>query len=62
MSGLYVNQLEQLKTSKGRELLDADRLEDGKAISVAPRPNGHVGPVRIKPGKGGVLEVTIRKP
>jgi hypothetical protein len=62
MSGLYINQLEQMKTSKGRELLDADRLEDGKAVSIAPPPNGHDGPVKVKPGKGGVVEVTIRKP
>ncbi|MBN9079447.1 MAG: hypothetical protein BGN87_11270 [Rhizobiales bacterium 65-79] len=62
VSGLYINQLEQLKTSKGRELLQADRLEDGKAENVAPPPIVPDGPVRIEPADGGVLKVTARKP
>ena len=61
MSGLYINQLEQLKTSKGRELLKADRLEDARVSNVAPPPIPRDGPVKIKRDKHGVIKVTVRK-
>jgi hypothetical protein len=61
MSGLYINQLEQAKMSKGRELLRDDRLEDGKAVNMAPPPAVRDGPVRINRGKDGELKVTRRK-
>jgi hypothetical protein len=62
MSGLYVNQLEQQKTSRGRELLRADRLEDGKAANIAPPPIGRDELIEIKSDEDGSVKVTVRQP
>jgi hypothetical protein len=63
MSGLYVNQLEQQKTSRGRELLRADRLEDGKAANIAPPPTiGRDELIEIKSDEDGSVKVTVRQP
>ncbi|MGN6465203.1 MAG: hypothetical protein ACTHLP_06920 [Rhizobiaceae bacterium] len=47
--------------SKGRELLRDNRLEDGKAVNMAPPPAVRDRPVRINRGKDGELKVTRRK-
>lgn len=62
MSGLYINQLEQLKASKGCELLEADRLDDGKIANMAPPPVTDDGAVKIEPDQDGMIKVTVRKP
>lgn len=60
MSGLYINQLERLKTAKGEELLTEDRLEDGKIIAIAAPSVATDGRIRIEHGEGGVTKVTVR--
>jgi hypothetical protein len=61
MSGLYINQLERLKTAKGEELLTEDRLEDGKITSVAPPPVVSDERIKIERGDRGVTKVTVRE-
>lgn len=60
MSGLYINQLERLKTAKANELLQADRLEDAKATNVAAPPEPVDGPIEIKLDSSGVPKVRIK--
>ncbi|ESW84577.1 hypothetical protein X772_17040 [Mesorhizobium sp. LSJC280B00] len=61
MSGLYINQLERLKTAKGEELLTADRLEDGKIANVAPPPIPSDKRIKIERGDRAVTKVTVRE-
>ncbi|MEI9403153.1 hypothetical protein [Mesorhizobium argentiipisi] len=62
MSGIIIDQLERLKTAKGKELLAEDRLEDVKVTSVAPPPIPSDERIKIEVGEDGAPKVTVRKP
>ena len=62
MSGFIIDQLERLKTAKGKELLAQDRLEDGKIENIAPAPVPEDGRIKIEFAENGVTKVTVRKP
>lgn len=62
MSGLYIDQLERLKTAKGKELLQADRLEDAKVTNIAPPPEAVEGPIEIKMDSSGAPKVRVNAP
>ena len=62
MSGIIIDQLERLKTARGKELLAEDRLEDGKVTSLAPPPIPNDERIKIEVGKDGAPRVTVREP
>ncbi|WP_421916789.1 hypothetical protein [Mesorhizobium sp.] len=62
MSAFYIDQLQRLRTAKAKELLAADRLDDGKAANVAAPPSIPDQGIKIETGPDGMLQVTVNRP
>lgn len=62
MSAFYIDQMQRLQSAKAKELLSADRLDDGKAAVVGPPPSVPDQGIRIEADRNGTLRVTVLKP
>lgn len=62
MSAILFDQLERLKTARGKELLATDRLEGGRVIIVASPPTPSDGRIKFEVAEEVEPRVTVRQP